>query len=133
MPRPLHEPNIRNPAKIQINIATPVGADLCVGPLREPDIRNPTKTHNNFAIPVGADRCVGPRRTTPSKNPRRNPLRFQRGGWVYASTSTFTTALRVGTGSPAGLPGEWGSSGRKMANCPAVRVKSKPFTFSQGR
>ena len=55
------------------------------------------------------------------------------GGWVYASTSTFTTALRVGTGSPAGLPGEWGSSGRKMANCPAVRVKSKPFTFSQGR
>ena len=33
MPRPLHEPNMRNPTKIQINIATPVGADLCVGPL----------------------------------------------------------------------------------------------------
>ena len=34
MPRPLHEPDNRNPTKIQINIATPVGADLCVGPLR---------------------------------------------------------------------------------------------------
>ena len=34
MPRPLREPSTRNPAKIQINIATPVGADLCVGPLR---------------------------------------------------------------------------------------------------
>ena len=34
MPRPLHEPDIRNPTKIQIHIATPVGADLRVGPVR---------------------------------------------------------------------------------------------------
>jgi len=33
MPRPLREPNNRNPIKIQINIASPVGADRCVGPL----------------------------------------------------------------------------------------------------
>ena len=29
-------------------------------PLHEPDIRNSTKTPNNFDPPVGADRCVGP-------------------------------------------------------------------------
>jgi len=34
MPRPLHEPNNRNPTKIQKAFATPVGADRCVGPLR---------------------------------------------------------------------------------------------------
>jgi len=34
MPRPLHEPDIRNPTKIQNAFATPVGADRCVGPLR---------------------------------------------------------------------------------------------------
>ena len=34
MPRPLHEPNNRNPTKTQNNHATPVGADRCVGPLR---------------------------------------------------------------------------------------------------
>ena len=33
MPRPLYEPNNRNPTKIQNTFATPVGADLCVGPL----------------------------------------------------------------------------------------------------
>ena len=32
-------------------------------PLREPDIRNPTKTQNNFATLVGADPCVGPLHT----------------------------------------------------------------------
>ena len=33
MPRPLREPNNRNPTKIQIYFATPVGADRCGGPL----------------------------------------------------------------------------------------------------
>jgi len=33
MPRPLREPDIRSPTKIQNTFATPVGADLCVGPL----------------------------------------------------------------------------------------------------
>ena len=33
MPRPLHEPDNRNPTKIQNAFATPVGADRCVGPL----------------------------------------------------------------------------------------------------
>jgi len=43
MPRPLHEPNIRNPTKIQNNFVTPVGADRCVGPPTGPclpDVRN---------------------------------------------------------------------------------------------
>lgn len=50
----------------------------------------------------------------------------------FSAVSTFMTALRQGAGSPAGLPGEWGSNGRKIANWPSVRVKSNPTTFLQG-
>lgn len=50
----------------------------------------------------------------------------------FSAASTFMTALRQGAGSPAGLPGEWGSNGRKIANWPSVRVKSNPTTFLQG-
>ena len=54
MPRPLHEPDICNPFKIQNTFATPVGADLCVGPLHTIIIRNPGKIYINIATPVGA-------------------------------------------------------------------------------
>ena len=39
MPRPLHEPDTRNPTKTQNPFATPVGADLCVGPLHTSHFR----------------------------------------------------------------------------------------------
>ena len=46
MPRPLREPDIRSPTKIQNTFATPVGADLCVGPLRATNTWNPAKIPN---------------------------------------------------------------------------------------
>ena len=54
MPRPLHEPNTRNPTKIPNNHAPPVGAGPIrraqhPRPLHERNNRNPTKIQINFA------------------------------------------------------------------------------------
>ena len=62
MPRPLHEPNTRNPTKIPNNHAPPVGAGPIrraqhPRPLHEPNMRSLTK--NNTAVRVGAN-CVRP-------------------------------------------------------------------------
>ena len=85
MPRPLHEPNNRNFTKIQNNLATPVGADRCVGPLHTCRFRarahtqvRPYKATQQYEdikhvcwlcrVEACLDRCAQPPRATPPKH-----------------------------------------------------------------
>ena len=51
-------------------------------PLREPDIRNPTKIQNAFATPVGADPCAGPLQHVASVHGRTHRCAPTRSAWL---------------------------------------------------